>query len=130
MITYVVKLHHVWMAHTLQDRDLSVDSFEVRGVLNLLFFEYFDGDLFVRRVVRSLFDFTKGALSLRLADREVANLLVLFLGFRLSSIGRFRRILRCRFTLSSGYRRRYVASIFGVLISFSSRGGFRCLLVG
>lgn len=45
MITYVVKLHHVWMAHTLQDRDLSVDSFEVRGVLNLLFFEYFDGDL-------------------------------------------------------------------------------------
>ena len=43
--TYIVELHNVWMPDFLENRDLSIDPFQVCVVLDLLFLEDFDSDL-------------------------------------------------------------------------------------
>lgn len=61
--TYLVKLNNVWMAHDLQDVDFSSYALNVGLVLDLVLFQYFDGDLLTSYQVRAKSHFSKRALS-------------------------------------------------------------------
>jgi len=64
----------------LQNRDLAIDSLQVRSILDLLLLKDFYRHLFVGGVVRALLDLTECAFALRFADGEVADLFVFFFG--------------------------------------------------
>ena len=71
--TYIVELDNVWVSDFLEDRDLTVDSFQVGMVLDLFLLVDLQSYLLVQLLVHSNSDYGIGTLSNLLAHNVIAQ---------------------------------------------------------
>ena len=75
ILNHFIQLNHVRVPHFFEDRDLPIDSVDVRLVLYFIFFQNFDGYFVPGHDVSALLHFSKCALALGFADDEATDLL-------------------------------------------------------
>ena len=111
------------VSHFLQDRDFSVDSIDIRLVLDLVLFQNLDGNLVASYNVCTLLYLSKRSLPLCLAYNEPSNflsftILLFFLTFLITievSWWRFRAIFVCFLIRRGGIFRFILICIFRVM---------------